>query len=60
MKQVNFTAKQINFATSYPITGFRLLKCPVYDKQPMNANELKEHFAEMNDNAHILYEVMNS
>lgn len=52
--------KQVNFATSYPITGFRLLKCPVCDKQPMNANELKEHFAEMNDNAHILYEVMNS
>ena len=52
--------KQINFATTYPIAGFRLLKCPVCDKRPMNADELKKHFEEMNDNTHLLYEVMNS
>lgn len=50
--------KNINFAINYPITGFRLLKCPVCGKQPMNANELKKHFEEMNDDAHVLYEVM--
>lgn len=52
--------KQINFATAYPIIGFRLLKCPVCDKQPMNAKELKKHFEEMDDDPHLLYEVMNS
>lgn len=51
---------KIDFTTAYPLTGFRLLKCPVCGKRPMNAKELKKHFEEMNDDPHLLYEVMNS
>jgi hypothetical protein len=54
--------RQIDFHTPlfFPITGFRLLKCPVCGEKPMNANELKEHFKRMDDDAHLLHEVMNS
>lgn len=60
VEEITKKMRRIDFTTLHPLTGSRLLKCPVCGKQPMNANELKKHFEEMNDDAHILHEVMNS